>query len=134
MKISWMFVNMSKPIKIEKWVDIHTQRYRDGSGQYVIGNLISRAKDLPVKEMPLEHLNIYNLGFKTDTMRETVSHIQAVMDADLKHPIILDEDGYVMDGRHRIAKALFMGKKTIKFVRFEKTPKPDYYDDDKAQA
>ena len=120
------------PIKIEKWTDIHTQRYQDGTGQYVIGNLISQAKDLPVKEMPMEHLNLYNLALKAGgSLREFVSHMKAVMDADLSFPIILDEDGYVMDGRHRIAKALFEGKETIKFVRFEKTPAPDYFEDGK---
>ena len=119
-------------IKIEPWTDIHTQRYQDGTGQYVIGNLISRAKDLPVQEMPMEHLNLYNLALKAGgSFREFVSHMKAVMDADLSFPIILDEDGYVMDGRHRIAKALFEGKETIKFVRFEKTPAPDYFEDEK---
>lgn len=115
-------------VKIDKWTDIHTQRYRDGEGQYVIGNLISRAKDLQVKEMPIEHLNIYNLGFDADNIRKFVSHMKAVSDADLDCPIILDEDGYVMDGRHRIARALYEGKESIKFVRFEKTPAPDYYE------
>ena len=81
-------------IKIDEWTDIHTQRFRDGKGQYIIGNLISRAKDLPVKEMPIEHLNIYNLGFDADTLRKFVSHIKAIQACNLDHPIILDEDGY----------------------------------------
>ena len=118
-------------IKIKKWTDTHTQRYRDGNGQYIIGNLISRAKDLPVKEMPLEHLNLYHLSLDAGgSLRKFTEHMKAVMDADLQYPIILDEDGYVMDGRHRIAKALFEGLETIKFVRFEETPNPDYYEDE----
>ena len=55
------------------------------------------------------------------------------MDADLKYPIILDDDGYVMDGRHRITKALFQGKKSIRFVRFKKMPSPDYYEEEEAE-
>jgi hypothetical protein len=120
------------PIKIKPWTDINTQRYRDGSGCYVIGNLISRAKDLHVKDMPMDHLNLYHLSINVGkSLKKFVSHMKAVMDADLEYPIILDEDGYVMDGRHRIAKALFEGKETIKYVRFEETPPPDYYEDKK---
>lgn len=73
--------------------------------------------------IPLDHLNIYNLYEKL-TLREMVSHMMAVNDADLSKPIILDEDGELMDGRHRIMKALLLGKKTIKAVRFEKNPYP----------
>jgi len=120
------------PIKIKSWANIHNQRYGNGNGQYVIGNLISRAKSLPVKEMPMDHLNLYHLKIAAgESLRQFVSHIKAVMEADLNCPIILDEEGYVMDGRHRIAKALLEGKETIKYVRFEETPAPDYYEDEK---
>lgn len=33
-----------------------------------------------------------------------------------------------MDGMHRVGKALLEGNKTIKAVRFEETPEPDYID------
>jgi len=120
-------------IKIEPWAGLSAQTYGDGKGKHIIANLILKAKDLPVQEMPLEHLNIYNIGFDSDSIRKFVSHMKSIMNADLDYPIILDEDGYVMDGRHRIAKALFEGKETIKFVRFENTPDPDYLqvDDEK---
>jgi hypothetical protein len=44
--------------------------------------------------------------------------------------IILDDDGYVMDGRHRIAKAILTGEKSIKFVRFDVTHSPDFYEEE----
>ena len=52
--------------------------------------------------------------------------MKRVQQADLNCPIILDESGFVMDGWHRIAKALFEGRKTIKAVRFRETPPCDY--------
>ena len=58
------------------------------------------------------------------TLREMVMHMKAVQDANLRYPIILDEDGEIMDGRHRIMKALLLGKKTIKAVRFDENPTP----------
>ena len=51
--------------------------------------------------------------------------LKNVLEADMSFPIILDEDGWVMDGRHRIAKALLEGHEKIKFVRFDVTPSPD---------
>lgn len=73
--------------------------------------------------IPIDHLNVF-YAYKNLTLREMVMHMQAVNDADLKFPIILDEDGELMDGRHRIMKALITGKKTIKAVRFDKNPAP----------
>ena len=81
------------------------------------------AKDLEVFELPLKHLNIYYVYDKL-TLREMVMHMKAVNAADLQYPIILDEDGEIMDGRHRVMKAIMKGRKTIKAVRFEKNPQP----------
>jgi hypothetical protein len=118
-------------INIKKWSNIHAQRFEDGEKRWVIKNLISLASELEVKEMPIEHLNISFLKPEILSMRNWVAHIKAVLEADLDYPIILDDEGYCMDGRHRIAKTLLEGKDTIKFVRFEKTPDPDYYEDEK---
>ncbi len=115
-------------LTIKPWIKPVEQRYADGNKRFVVSSLIAKAKDLPVQEMPIEHLNIYNLGLETKSMRELVSHIKAVMNADLDAPIILDDEGYCMDGRHRIAKTLYLGLDTIKFVRFDETPSPDYYE------
>ena len=109
--------------------DIHKQRFSYKDQRYVIKNLISLASKLPVQEMPLEHLNIFDLYPRIKSFRSWVGHIKSVLNADLEFPIILDDEGYVMDGRHRIAKAILEGEETIKFVRFKKTPSPDYYVD-----
>ena len=51
-------------------------------------------------------------------------HFKAVVAADLDCPIILEEDGDIMDGRHRIMKAMYEGRDTIKAVRFDANPSP----------
>lgn len=114
-------------IKIEPFVQYKDQTFQDGESVYIITTLIDKSSHLEVKEMPLEHLNLFNYDLKDLTMRDFIGHMKSVLDADLNYPIILDEDGYVMDGRHRVAKALLEEKDTIKFVRFEVTPDPDYY-------
>jgi hypothetical protein len=85
------------------------------------------AKDLPVQEMPLSALNIYGLGPNIqDSMIDFVGHMRMVMEADLTFPIILDDTGDLMDGRHRVAKALLERLPTIKYVRFPVTPPPNF--------
>jgi len=46
----------------------------------------------------------------------------------LKYPIILSKEGRVMDGMHRIIKALLLGHKTIKAVQFKEDLQPDHVD------
>ena len=70
----------------------------------------------------MKHLNTYNLYPSVNSSTGFVKEMQQVLDADLKHPIILDDEGYVMDGRHRVCKALLKGVKSIKAVRFDETP------------
>jgi hypothetical protein len=59
------------------------------------------------------------------TVRKVLEHHQKVLNANCSYPIILSEDGVVMDGVHRICRAYVEGKKSIPAVRFEKTPEPD---------
>ncbi len=57
-----------------------------------MSRLFELARSLPVMDVPLDHLNVY-YKYKNLTLREMVMHMQAVQDADLSYPIILDEDG-----------------------------------------
>lgn len=56
-------------------------------------------------------------------------HMHAVEAADLSCPIILDEDGEIMDGRHRVMKALYLEQPTIRAVRFDVNPTPCFEED-----
>jgi hypothetical protein len=49
-----------------------------------------------------------------------------MQDCGFDHPVILSRDGRVMDGMHRICKALLLGYGDIEAVRFLEDPKPDY--------
>ena len=117
-------------VLIRKTSPVEKQTFTDGKQHWFITRLINSAKDLPVQSMPITALNTYNLKPNISNMNAFVDHIKRVLKADLSCPIILDEEGYVMDGRHRIAKALLHGKTTIDFVRFEETPYRDYEDEE----
>jgi len=112
-----------KPVHIETFCSHKRQECKIGNHTWSVARLIQLSKDLPVMNVPVAHLNLsdyYNRLF----LREFVMHMDAVMNADLSKPIILDEDGEIMDGRHRVMKALFKRKNKIKAVRFDVNPKP----------
>jgi hypothetical protein len=117
-------------MKIEKFVTIDDgQMAQLGRNSWSVARLITLSRDLEVFDIPLNHLNIY-YRYNDLSLREMVMHMRAVLDADLNYPIILDEDGEVLDGRHRIMKAIIEGKDSIKAVRFEVNPSPCIHDDD----
>jgi hypothetical protein len=88
-----------------------------------VPRLFELARDLPVLTVPLDHLDVW---YKYDalTLRDMVMHMVAIQGADLTMPILLDEDGQLMDGRHRLMKAMLLGLPTILAVRFEENPSP----------
>lgn len=108
-------------MKIEKWCKIDTQEITLGKCTWSVARLIELSKDFKVFDAPLDCMDVSE-PYKNMRPREFVMHMKAVLDADLSYPIILDEDGELMDGRHRIMKAMYLGHKMIKAVRFERNP------------
>jgi hypothetical protein len=60
------------------------------------------------------------------TCRKVVDHARLLQACDLAYPVILSSDGRVMDGMHRIGKALLEGRDWIDAVRLIEDPEPDY--------
>ncbi len=97
-----------------------------------VDRLIEFSRDFPRQKVKLDSIaeldEVY--WFDTDeqqpTCRRVIQHLKLIREADLSFPIILAADGRVMDGMHRVAKALLEGLTTIEGVRFETDPEPDY--------
>ena len=60
------------------------------------------------------------------TLRNVAEHFRLMEEADLASPIILDPDGRLMDGMHRVAKALSRGDAVIRAKRLLDLPPPDH--------
>ena len=94
-----------------------------------VHRLVELTKHCPIKEVSLSHIHELdeNFWFETavPTCRAVALHAKLIEDTDLTHPIILSEDGRVMDGMHRVCKALLEHRTTIPAVRFERDPEPD---------
>ena len=111
-------------MKIDQWVSHKDQMCSIGRHTWNVARLVELSRGLPVLTIPLDHLCVY-YTYEKLTLRELVMHMKAVNDADLSFPIILDEDGELMDGRHRIMKAMLLGLPEVKAVRFDSNPQPD---------
>ena len=52
-------------------------------------------------------------------------HAKRIEECDLKYPIILDPAGSIIDGWHRVVKAILKGKTEIKAFKLIVMPEPD---------
>ena len=99
-----------------------------------VGRLVELTKDFPRIEVSLSEIPELDESFWFDaegdkpTCRRIALHAKLINETDLKHPIILSQDGRVMDGMHRVCRALISGVETIQAVQFEEDPEPDYID------
>lgn len=59
------------------------------------------------------------------TCRAVVEHARRVNEADLSYPVVINSKGQVLDGMHRVAKAMLAGLKTVGAVRLMTMPEPD---------
>lgn len=99
-----------------------------------VERLIDLSRNLKVMQTPLTEIceldEPYWYGEKSSipTCRSVVDHMQLILEVDLDFPIILAADHSVMDGMHRVARALLDGQTTILAKKFDKTPLPDFTD------
>lgn len=105
-----------------------------GVDAWDVERLVELSASLPVREVELASIDEIDTAYWFDpgtarpTVRTIVEHVRLIEEADLSYPIILAADGRVMDGMHRIARALLEGRTTIKAVRFTEQPPPDFRD------
>jgi len=116
----------------------HLRQSERGLLAWDVRRLVDRARNLPVVEIALTSIREIDEAYwyanagASPTCRDVVEHCALIEAADLAHPIILDSGGRVMDGMHRICKALLRGLTTIEGVRFEQDPEPDFVGVDEA--
>lgn len=110
----------------------HFRRTPHGYDAWDVHRLIERCRGLPVEDVAICDLPEVDTPywFGADgspmTVRIVATHARLIGEADLRHPIILAPDGLVMDGMHRVARALLEGRATVPAVRLPELPAPDY--------
>ncbi len=95
-----------------------------------VDRLVQLSNNLPRKQIALSNIReLDEVWYGEDeplTWRAIIEHMTLIDDADLSFPIILSSNGAVMDGRHRVAKAVREGRKEIAAVQFDDDPEPDH--------
>lgn len=105
---------------------------KDGLRAWDVHRLIELSKNFPVKNILLSEIKEVNetYWFQDPSQLPTgvaiLEHIKLMEEASLEYPIILCDKGRLMDGMHRVMKALQQGHIHIKAVQFETTPEPDF--------
>lgn len=102
-----------------------------GMDAWDVDRLIRLAADLPVEEVTLDDLSEIDSEYWFDelerpTVRKVIEHFRRVDEVDPSYPVILGPGNRVMDGMHRVARALLESRPTIKARRFRELPEPDY--------
>ncbi len=94
-----------------------------------VGRLWELAKELPVRSVPVstfDHLlSQRNLILGIETNRHLMEEVRRVLEAELEYPIILSPAGWIMDGHHRLLKAIALGLSEVRVVQFVEDPPPD---------
>lgn len=110
----------------------HARQTPQGIKRWDVARLIDLSKHLPVREIPINEIaeldELWWFQFPADpepTPREIADHMRLCAETNLSYPIILCADGRLMDGMHRVVKALLAGHTHIKAVRFPITPPHD---------
>ena len=110
----------------------HFRRSERGLLAWDVDRLVELSAGFAPIDVPLSEIGELDETFWFDhedqkpTCRRVALHAKLMNETDLSHPIVLSQDGRVMDGMHRVCKALIEGHDTIRAVRFDEDPEPDH--------
>jgi hypothetical protein len=114
----------------------HFRPTPDGTLIWNVRRLIELAENLPIVDVALDRIQELDEPYwfeptgNAPTCRAIATHMKLVADADLQFPVILCAQGRIMDGMHRVVKALNEGRSTIAAKTFTATPAHDFKDID----
>ena len=111
----------------------HFRPSPNGFYAWDVDRLVKLSASLPVETVPLSQISeldepYWFTGGDRPTCRRIAEHFRLMQAADLQYPVILCADGRLMDGMHRVTKALANGQTGIAAVRFPETPEADFID------
>lgn len=110
----------------------HRRFYSDGRGIWYIDRFWKMAESLPVEDLPIAEVRVLDevcwfseRWGKLPTCRAVIEHCKRIIDADMSYPVIVGPNGDILDGVHRIAKAMLAGETSVRAVRIRALPAPD---------
>ena len=109
----------------------HFRQSERGLLAWDVDRLVTLSASLPRIWVPLSSITELDETYWFDfgglpTCKAVVDHARLITAATLSFPIILCKDGRVMDGMHRVAKAVMLGLPSIEAVQFKEAVEPDH--------
>lgn len=106
----------------------------DDKGSWYVTNLIEKSNNTDnVYEYDLDlysiDLSVFVWG-KHLTQYELLTHFRQINNITDDYPILVSEEGWILDGWHRVFKYLLEDKRYIKCKRFKINPKFDIIDNE----
>lgn len=100
-----------------------------------VNKLVQQSEGLEVKSFPLLHFTELNEPYWFNqgdivTANDFIHHMQLVNEASLDFPILLCKEGRIIDGMHRVVKAVLLGLTHINAIQLVKKIEPDFIDVD----
>lgn len=95
--------------------------YSDGNLSASVDVLIKLSKDLSIEERDVKDLvkTNHDTATKEGMFEDMINKpnkrfTKRMNEADMSYPLLVDSNDYIIDGAHRLAKAYFNEKQTIK--------------------
>jgi hypothetical protein len=89
--------------------------------------LLEASKNLEVVPFQItDFIQDENIMWTLKNVHDYLNHYKRVQRANLDEPLILRSDGYIMDGWHRLIKAIACGITTLPSRQFVINPEPDF--------
>ena len=101
--------------------------YSQGGRFWKASSLYAAASEQGCKpyKLPLRFMDLADIRWNDMRIADMTSAVLRVDNADLKFPILISPVGGVIDGYHRIVKALVEKRKYVMALRLLEMPEPD---------
>ncbi len=96
-----------------------------GDSKWTVKTIIDAAQDCEVYDLQLAALDLDVTPWGEFSIHSMCVHSKRIDKCSLDHPIIQAPSGWILDGWHRICKAILNGDETIKAKRLKFLPEPN---------
>lgn len=88
-----------------------------------------------IGQFPVKYIDqSQNRWVGCDRIVDVAYHCRRIVEADLTQPVLLSPNGMIMDGYHRVCKALVFGQSFFYYMRLKEMPPPDKTDEEEEEG
>ena len=98
--------------------------YHKNGCSYKVTDIIELSKHYESFDLPIAGIDISVMPWGGQTIKSFCYHTNRIEKITGNYPIILDDEGFICDGWHRLVKSITSGFTHIKAVRLKIMPEP----------